>query len=444
MPQETGEIVDPKRRTVLKALGMGAAGTALLPSSATAQSSSVGDVVFEDDFEDGQLDWTDADHPEFWTEESGQVHYNPSTSAGDTGDNFLYADETFDDDQGLLEWPVAIEFKGYASDTSAGLGALATTGGPTASGAERGTPRLAITDSTYEDQFHVWNSEGEQFTLPGARDNNTWYTYRLVPDLENNEIQISINDESWTIDEPNDDPIGNTSIALSGGTCWGCGGNGDRRYEYITVWEVPRRGQGASDLPIPMDALSSMEKTVSALRDPWTTTAWQAARRMSRQLMNHFQNMLTPDVEDALPDPLDEVVQIFESTAKAFEILAEQRVNLSRVLVRNRWNTVSSASSEMFEENYSRLGYNVNSREVLNKPYLPLYTAIRDDLVHARRTQSDEAFSTLHMHAASVDSILGSIKPKTISTPNESTEALVYNLRSFHIVTKTIKDMTEE
>lgn len=234
MSQEMAEIPTTRRRTVLKAIGAGTTGVAFLSTNTTAQSSSIGEVVFEDEFEDGQLDWTDVDHPEFWSEQGGQVQYSPSTSAGSTGDNYLYADETFDGDEGLLEWPVVLEFRGYASDTSAGLGAFATGGGPKDG---RGDVRLGIQDGKYNDQFHVWNSEGEQFTLSGARENNTWYTYRLVPDLENNEIQISRNNESWTVPEPNDDPIGNTSIALSGGTCWGCGGNGDRKYEYITVTE---------------------------------------------------------------------------------------------------------------------------------------------------------------------------------------------------------------
>jgi hypothetical protein len=62
-----------------------------------------------------------------------------------------------------------------------------------------------------------------------------------VPDLENNEIRVERNNESWTVPEPNDDPIGNTSIALSGGTCWGCGGTGDRRYEYIKVNDIDQK-----------------------------------------------------------------------------------------------------------------------------------------------------------------------------------------------------------
>jgi hypothetical protein len=241
MTHETTEVINAKRRTVLKAIGVGAAGIVFIPSRTAAQSPSRGEIILEDNFEDGQLDWTDANHPEFWTETNGRVHYNPSTSAGDTGDNFLYANETFDGDQGLLEWPVAIEFKAYASDTSAGLGVLATSGGPTDSGRERGTPRLAIQDGKYNNQFSVANSEGKSFTLTGGRDNNTWYTYRLIPDLESNEIRVERNNESWTVPEPNDDPIGNTSIVLSGGTCWGCGGNGDRKYEYITVWDIPTR-----------------------------------------------------------------------------------------------------------------------------------------------------------------------------------------------------------
>lgn len=236
MAQELAGIPTTRRRTVLKAIGAGTTGVAFLSTNTTAQSSSIGGVVFEDEFEDGQLDWTDVDHPEFWSEQDGQIQYSPSTSAGSTGDNYLYADETFDGDEGLLEWPVALEFRGYASDTSAGLGAFATDGGPKDG---RGDVCLGIQDGKYNDQFHVWNSEGEQFTLSGARENNTWYTYRLVPDLENNEIQISRNDESWTVPEPNDDPIENTSIALSGGTCWGCGGTGDRRYEYIKVSDIP-------------------------------------------------------------------------------------------------------------------------------------------------------------------------------------------------------------
>lgn len=200
------------------------------------------DLVFADDFEDGQFDWTDAGHPEFWTETDGQVRYTPSTSAGDRGDNYAYADATYDGGRGLLRWPVAIEFEAYASDTSADVGVLATDGGPKDDG-ESGNPRLAIHDSKHDDEFTVRNTRGETYTLSPSRENDTWYTYRLVPDLENNVVRISRNDRSWTVPELTTERIGNTSIALSGATCWGCGGTGDRRWESVTVWELPVPGE---------------------------------------------------------------------------------------------------------------------------------------------------------------------------------------------------------
>jgi hypothetical protein len=107
----------PSRRTVLKQLSIGAVGTTTLSSfmttSGARQSNYNAEQVkvvenqqqnaFSDAFEDGELDWTDTDHPEFWTEKNGMVHYNPSSSAGSTGQNQLYANATFSGDQGLLE-----------------------------------------------------------------------------------------------------------------------------------------------------------------------------------------------------------------------------------------------------------------------------------------------------------------------------------------------------
>lgn len=229
------------RRSTLQAFSVGVVGAFRLPGFSTSVTvQSVGDLIFTDDFEDGTFDWTDVDHPEFWTETSGKVRYSPLTSAGSTGDNLAYADATFEGNQGVLEWPVAIEFRAYASDTSSAVGAHATSGGPKDN---RGTPRLGIEDSAYTGTpgFRVWNSTGQAIRVGERRDNNKWYTYRLVPDLDNEVVRVSRNNETWIIPEPGDNPIGNTSIALSGHTCWGCGGNGDRRYEYIKVWDIPLR-----------------------------------------------------------------------------------------------------------------------------------------------------------------------------------------------------------
>lgn len=190
---------------------------------------------FYDDFEDGTLDWTAVEHSEFWSERDGQIHYSPSTSAGSTGDNWLYANETFDGDRGLLQWPLAIEFKAYASDTSAGIGASAAVGGPRD---EFRPTSLAVADNAYDSKGpQVWNSSSEQSVFNNDRRDNTWYTYRLVPDPENDVVRLDRNGEEFSVSEPRDSTLDNVSIVLSGATCWGCGGNGDRRYEYVKIWK---------------------------------------------------------------------------------------------------------------------------------------------------------------------------------------------------------------
>jgi hypothetical protein len=98
---------------------------------------------------------------------------------------------------------MGIEFRGFASDTSSGLGAYLGIGG-----ARDGvSQRLGISDSKAEGNLLAWNSEGNKFELSPPRDNNTWYTYRLIPDLQNNIVRISRNGRSWTIPEPRDDPL---------------------------------------------------------------------------------------------------------------------------------------------------------------------------------------------------------------------------------------------
>lgn len=211
---------------------MGVVGALHVPEAVTPAAGQAGPTeVFADEFDDGAFAWSDVDHPEFWTESDGRVRYSPSSSAGSVGDNYAYADETVDGDEGVLEWPVAIEFRAHASDTSASLGVHAAAGGPR----DGVDSRLGISDNAYKNRFHVTNSEGEQFDLRPARENDTWYTYRLVPEPQKDVVRIERNDESWTVPEPNDEPMGDISIVLDGGTCWGCGGNGDRTYEYVRV-----------------------------------------------------------------------------------------------------------------------------------------------------------------------------------------------------------------
>lgn len=233
------------RRTALKALGVGTISSFAFPTASTVTSAAVGDVVFEDNFEDGVFDWTDLDHPEFWSETGGQVHYNPSSSSGDIGDNWAYADETYNGDEGLLDWPVALEVKGYATDTSAGLGGFISFDGLKK---DRSPIVMGVQDSAYTgggDHFLVWNTE-QSFKIGTARQNDRWYTYRLVPDLEEGVIHVFRNGEHYTIPEPRNEPIEGVSVVLGGGTCWGCGGTGTRRYEYISVDNISSNGQSVN------------------------------------------------------------------------------------------------------------------------------------------------------------------------------------------------------
>lgn len=249
---ETKEpVID--RRKALKSVGLASFGAVAIGGSAAASKlmdytveQQEQPTLFSDDFADGELSWTDVDHPEFWSEQDSQLRYRPSSSAGSTGDNALYADETVDGDRGTLEWPLAIEFLGGATHTAAGLGALAVEGGPKDWGPTVSNVRLGISDSPYNDDFHVWNSTGKSFTLSPPRENNTWHRYRLVPDIEANVLHVERDDTSWTVPEPRTEPLGNIAIVVSGGTCWGCGGAGHRRYQSISVSAVggsdPRDG----------------------------------------------------------------------------------------------------------------------------------------------------------------------------------------------------------
>lgn len=190
------------RRTTLQI----AAASAIAPlsiSRVSAGSSTppVGDIVFEDDFEDGVLDWTDLDHPEFWTETNGRIQYTPSTSAGETGNNTLYADATFDGDQGLLEWPVAIELKAKAIDPSSHPGASIIRGGAKKDhGDSKENQVLSFGDSAYHDRMGVTNSQNESFTTPDGTggETGTWYTYRVVPDLDANVIHLYRDGDHYT------------------------------------------------------------------------------------------------------------------------------------------------------------------------------------------------------------------------------------------------------
>jgi hypothetical protein len=198
------------------------------------------EVIFEDQFDDQVLSWTTVENQDFWEETNAKLYCSPSTSAGDAGNNYLYADETVDGSKGRLEWPFAIEVKGFARDTSAVLGAWAASGGPKDG---TGNTRLGVTDGAYTggdrgDTFSVFNSAGQRYDIGTSRQNNRWYTYRLVPDLDENVIRVSRNGQSWTVPEPGTAPIGDTSLVISGVTCWGCGGNGDRQYEYIRVENI--------------------------------------------------------------------------------------------------------------------------------------------------------------------------------------------------------------
>ncbi|NHN46565.1 carboxypeptidase regulatory-like domain-containing protein [Halostella sp. JP-L12] len=243
-----GAPVEVNRRAVLGAVGVGLAASPVVSreglGSRRARRQSDDAVVFADDFEDGDFAWTDRGHPEFWEESDGRVHYTPTSSAGSTGDNYAYANETFDGESGLLEWPLAVEVEAYARDTSAGVGAMLVEGGAQDG---LGNVVLGVQDSAHAgggDSFRVWNSEGT-VDVGTTRDNETWYTYRLVPDLEADRIDVYRNDEHFTVTEPRDDPIGNVSVVLSGGTCWGCGGPGRRQYESIRVWDVSGSGSGS-------------------------------------------------------------------------------------------------------------------------------------------------------------------------------------------------------
>lgn len=214
------------------------------------------------------------------------------------------------------------------------------------------------------------------------------------------------------------------------------------------------QNRGASNLPISVETLRSMEQTVTALRRPWTTSAWQEARKMSKRLRNHVRNMLTPEVEDVLVQQasghygvgsLTAAKQIFESTAIAFDILAQQRANLNREGARNRWDAVDTS---FFERQYKGLGddeeYDVHSREVLNAPYLPLFDSLIDDLEAASESKSDEAFDTLRTHAGYIDAVLQFVDLKIPDKEPEnytSEEAFVKNLQSFHLIVMTIRGM---